>query len=113
MKIRAKVATLIATLFATLGVTAIFVASYVLMPSFAALEHTEADVAMRRIQFALDRTFAQLELSAGSWGNWTDAWRFAQDHNQTFINEQITLAGLKQLNVSPHLFTDLTARLHE
>src|SRR6266513_3037789 len=110
MKIRSKVATLIATLFAALGVTAIFVASYVLMPSFAALEHTEADVAMRRIQFALDRTFAQLELSAGSWGNWTDAWRFAQDHNQTFITEQITLAGLKQLNVSMLIFTDLNGR---
>ena len=110
MKIRSKVATLIATLFAALGVTAIFVASYVLMPSFAALEHTEADVAMRRIQFALDRTFAQLELSAGSWGNWTDAWRFAQDHNQTFITEQITLAGLKQLNVSTLIFTDLNGR---
>src|SRR6266480_3704689 len=110
MKIRSKVATLIATLFAALGVTAIFVASYVLMPSFAALEHTEADVAMRRIQFALDRTFAQLELSAGSWGNWTDAWRFAQDHNQTFITEQVTGAGLKQLNVSMLIFTDLNGR---
>src|SRR5437868_11528514 len=65
---------------------------------------------LRRIQFALDRTFAQLELSAGSWGNWTDAWRFAQDHNQTFITEQVTTAGLKQLNVNTLIFTDLTGR---
>src|SRR2546421_11746698 len=108
MKIRSKVTTLIATLFATLGVTAIFVARYVLMPSFAELEHTQADVAIRRIQFALDRTFAQLVLSAGSWGNWTDAWRFAQDHNQTFITEQVTTAGLKQLNVNTLIFTELT-----
>src|SRR5438046_10764997 len=97
MKIRSKVATLIATLFAALGVTAIFVASYVLMPSFAALEHTEADVAMRRIQFALDRTFAQLELSAGSWGNWTDSWRLAQDPNMTFLTEPLTLWALYQI----------------
>jgi diguanylate cyclase (GGDEF)-like protein len=110
MKIRWKVTTLITTLFAVLGVTAIFVARYVLMPSFATLEHTQADVAMRRIQFALDRTFAQLALSAGSWGNWTDAWRFAQDHNQRFITEQVTAAGLKQLNINTLIFTDLTGR---
>src|ERR1700732_58178 len=110
MKIRWKVTTLITTLFAALSVTAILVTRYVLMPSFATLEHTQADVAMRRIQFALDRTFAQLALSAASWGNWTDAWRFAQDHNRTFITEQVTAAGLKQLNINTLIFTALTGR---
>jgi diguanylate cyclase len=110
VKIRWKVTTLIATLFAALGVTAIFVARYVLMPSFATLEHTQAEVAMRRIQFTVDRTFAQLALSAASWGNWTDAWRFAQDHNQTFITEQVTGAGLKQLNINTLIFTDLSGK---
>jgi diguanylate cyclase (GGDEF)-like protein len=107
VKIRWKVAALIATLFAGLGITALFVARYVLMPSFAELEHTQAQVEMRRIQFALDRTFAQLELSAASWGNWTDAWRFAQDRNATFIAEQVTSAGLKQLNINTLIFTNV------
>ena len=107
MKIRWKVATLIATLFAGLAVTALLVARYVLMPSFTELEHSQARVEMRRIQFALDRTFSQLELSAASWGNWTDAWRFAQDHNPTFIAEQVTAAGLKQLQINILVFTDL------
>ncbi|HMK85213.1 MAG TPA: CHASE4 domain-containing protein [Steroidobacteraceae bacterium] len=111
MNIRWKVATLIATLFALLGVTEIVVAKKVLMPSFVELEHTEADVAMRRIQFALDRTLAQLELQAASWGNWTDAWRFAHDRNRTFIDEQVTGAGLKQLNINSLLFTDLDGNI--
>ena len=110
MNIRSKVTLLIAALFAVLGVAAILIARYVLMPSFAELEHHEADVAMRRIEFALDRTFAQLEASTASWGNWTDAWRFAKDHNRTFINEQVTGAGLKQLNINTLIFTDLTGR---
>jgi len=110
MNIRWKVATLIAALFAALGAIAVFIAWDVLMPSFAALEHTEADVAMRRVQFALDRTFTQLELSAASWGNWTDAWRFAQDHNQKFITEQVTVAGLQQLKINTLIFSDLTGR---
>jgi diguanylate cyclase len=110
MKIRWKVVTLIATLFAALGVTGIVVARYVLMPSFAELEHTQAEVAMRRIQFALDRTLAQLQLSTASWGNWTDAWRFAQDHNRAFVADQVTAAGLKQLNINTLIFTDLSGR---
>ncbi|TLY83868.1 MAG: diguanylate cyclase, partial [Gammaproteobacteria bacterium] len=110
MNIRSKVTTLVATLFVALGVTAFLVARYVLMPSFAALEHSEAEVAMRRIQFALDRTFAQLALSVASWGNWTDAWRFAEDHNQTFAAEQVTAAGLRNLNVSTLIFSDPSGR---
>ncbi|HXA93152.1 MAG TPA: EAL domain-containing protein [Steroidobacteraceae bacterium] len=110
MKIRWKLATLIATLFAGLGVTALLVARYVLMPSFAELEHTQAQVGMRRIQFALERTFSQLELAAASWGNWTDAWRFARDRNPTFVAEQVTAAGLKQLNINTLIFTDLDGR---
>ena len=107
MKIRWKVVMMIAALFAVLGVTAVFVAYEVLMPSFTSLEYREADVAMRRIQSALDRTLAQLSLSAGSWGNWTDAWRFAADHNQTFVREQVTQSGLKQLNINALVFSDL------
>jgi diguanylate cyclase (GGDEF)-like protein len=108
MNIRWKVATLIATLFVAFGTIAVFIAWNVLMPSFAALEHTEADVAMRRVQFALDRTLTQLEQSAASWGNWTDAWRFAQDHNEKFITEQVTVAGLQQLKINTLIFSDLT-----
>jgi diguanylate cyclase len=111
VNIRWKVTTVVAGLFVALGVTAILVARYVLMPSFTTLEHTEADVAMRRIQFALDRMSSQLALSAASWGNWTDAWRFAQDHNHTFVDEQVTAAGLRQLKINLLLFTDLTGRL--
>lgn len=110
MNIRWKVATLIAALFAALGTTGIYIGRDVLMPSFAALERTEADVAMRRVQFALDRTFAQLELSATDWGNWNDAWRFAQDHNRKFITEQVTLDALQQLKIDTLIFTDLSGR---
>jgi two-component system NtrC family sensor kinase len=107
MNIRWKVTALIAALFAVLGVAEIFVAKTILMPSFADLEHTDANTAMRRVQYALDLTLDQLVLSAGDWGNWQDAYRFMQDHNHTFVNEQVTPEGLKQLNVNALMFFDL------
>ena len=60
------------------------VAKNVLMPSFTELESKEADIAMRRVRYGMDQTLDQLALTVGSWGNWTDAYRFAQDHNRTF-----------------------------
>jgi sensor domain CHASE-containing protein len=111
MKIKWKVAALMASLFAVLGVAEIFVAKNVLMPSFSELESKEASIAMRRVQYGMELTLDQMALTAGSWGNWTDAYRFAQDHNRTFIDEQVTASGLKQLNINALLFIDLAGNI--
>jgi signal transduction histidine kinase len=111
MKIKWKIIALIAILFVILGASAAFIAMSVLVPSFTQLESREADIAMRRAQYGMDQTLDQLALTAGSWGNWTDAYRFAQDHNHTFIDEQVTPAGLKQLNINALLFVDPTGHI--
>jgi two-component system, NtrC family, sensor kinase len=110
MNIRWKVTALIAALFTVLGVAEIFVAKSILMPSFAELEHTDANIAMRRIKYAMDLTLDQLVLSATGWGNWADAYRFMQDHNRTFVNENFTIVGLKQLNVNVLMYVDLDGK---
>ena len=111
MTIKWKITALVAILFAVLGVVEMIVAKNVLMPSFTELESKEADIAMRRVQFGMDQTLDQLALTAGSWGNWTDAYRFAQDHNRTFVAEQVTAAGLTQLNINALLFSDLAGHI--
>ncbi len=110
MTIRWKVLVLVAALFAVLAISEIYVAREVLMPSFTALERREAEVAMRRIDFAVARAFEQLELSATSWGNWSDTYRFAQDHNQHFIDENITPIGLNELAADLVIVEDLEGR---
>ena len=111
MTIKWKITVLVAILFAVLGVVEMIVAKNVLMPSFTELESKEADIAMRRVQFGMDQTLDQLALTVGSWGNWTDAYRFAQDHNRTFVAEQVTAAGLTQLNINALLFSDLAGHI--
>jgi two-component system, NtrC family, sensor kinase len=110
MNVRWKVTTLIAALFVILGVAEIFVARMILMPSFAELEHTDANTEMRRINYALDATLDQLVLSATGWGNWADAYRFMQDHDRAFYDENFNDVGLKQLNVNTLIFIDLDGR---
>jgi signal transduction histidine kinase len=111
MTVKWKITALTAILFAVLAITAVFVAEHVLMPSFADLETREADISMKRAQYGFDLALDQLSLAAGSWGNWTDAYRFALDRNHTFAAEQVTFAGLKQLNISALLFVDLSGHV--
>jgi sensor domain CHASE-containing protein len=111
MNIRWKVGALIATLLGVLGVSEWFVASRVLIPSFADLERSEAAVAMRRVRYATDRALEQLVLSATGWGNWADTWRFARDHNRAFVNENLTVIGLQQLDINSVVVMDLNGHI--
>ncbi len=106
MNIRPKVAALTAGIFLVLGIAEILVEKQVVMPSFAELERGDARVAMRRINFALDLVIDRIAVSTTDWGNWVDAYRFAQDHNPDFIKTDITNTALRQLRVNVLLVVD-------
>ncbi|HYL70084.1 MAG TPA: CHASE4 domain-containing protein, partial [Candidatus Dormibacteraeota bacterium] len=72
----------------------------VLLPSFAELERSSAQVAMRRISYQLDLALDRLAVSATDWGNWADTYRFVVDHNAEFVSANVTLLALRQLNVN-------------
>jgi two-component system, NtrC family, sensor kinase len=111
VSIRSKVIALIAALFLILGVAAVLVGKLVVMPSFAALERTDADTAMRRVSYALDMALQRLEVSATDWGNWADTYQFVVDHNAAFIKANITPIGLRQLNVNALLIVNADGRV--
>lgn len=106
MNIRPKVIVLVASLFVILGAAEILVEKRIVLPSFVALERADAHIAMRRIQFALDLTLDRLALSATDWGNWADTYRFVQDHNRAFVDDNITNVGLRELDVNAMLIVD-------
>ncbi len=111
MRIRWKVLALVASLFALLAISEIYVARDVLIPSFTALEHREAEVAMRRIEFAVKRTFEQLQQAATSWGNWSDTYQFARDQNRRFVEDNLTPMGLRELSADMVIVEDLDGRI--
>ncbi len=111
MKIRPKVAALTAGIFVVLGIAAVLVEKQVMLPSFAELEHANAGIAMRRIDYALDRALEHVAVMAMDWGNWADAYHFAQDHNATFVTANLTNAALRQLNINVLLIADSEGRV--
>ena len=111
MSIRAKVIALIAALFAILAVAGVLVARFVLMPSFLELENKDAATAIRRVTYLLDQSLDQLAVSATSWGNWADTYRFVEDHNRAYISDNVTAVGLRQLNINLVAIVDATGRI--
>jgi two-component system, sensor histidine kinase and response regulator len=107
MTIRAKVIALVASLFLILGVAEIFVASRILLPSFAEVEQQESQTAMRRVNNALNLRLDGLEVSAKDWGDWSETYAFVQDRKEAFITSNVTPASLKQINVSAILVVNL------
>jgi len=97
---------LLALLFTVLIVLEISIQKQVLMPSFAELEREDAQTSMRRIEYALDTTLENLELSAADWGNWADAYQFVQSRNPDFVAANITPVAMKQLRVNAIVIVD-------
>src|SRR5262245_58514634 len=83
------------------------------MPSFAQLERADAQTAMRRIVYGVDRTLTELELLATDWGNWADTYQFVEDHNAVFVAANISNIALRQLNVNVLMIVDRDGQLVE
>ena len=111
MNIRSKVTGLLAAIFAILGVAAVLVAEYVVMPSFAELERSDARTAMRRITYALEVSIDRLAVSAVDWGNWSDTYQFVIDHNREYVDANLTKIGLRQIGVNVFLVVDMNGNV--
>jgi sensor domain CHASE-containing protein len=111
MSIRIKILSLLGVLFALLIVVQILVQDRVLMPSFDALERSDAKTAMTRVVYALDESLVSLEVTAADWGNWADVYEFVAKPTDEFLTANITPIALKQLQVNALMIVDLTGRV--
>ena len=110
MNIRLKVIALIGAIFAILVWAEVLVERHVVMPSFAELERADARTAMRRVNYALERTLHEVAMLAADWGNWAEAYRFAGDRNPEFVATNISNFALRQLNANVLLIVDQDGR---
>jgi len=106
VNIRLKVIALIGAIFAILVWAEVLVERQVVMPSFAELERTDARTAMRRVNYALERTLHELAMLAADWGNWAELYRFAGDHNPEFVATNVSNFSMRQLNANALLIVD-------
>ncbi|HJS89028.1 MAG TPA: CHASE4 domain-containing protein [Steroidobacteraceae bacterium] len=111
MSIRFKVIGALALLFAALSVAAFLIQLRILEPSFAQLERANAETAMKRVHYAIDRDLQSLQIDATDWANWQEAYRFAQGRNPRFVRTNFTHTAIAQIQVDSILIVDLKGRV--
>jgi sensor domain CHASE-containing protein len=99
MKIRLKVLLSLASLIAVLIAVEIVVQEFVILPSFAELERSDAQTSMKRIQYALDRSVEGLELTAADWSDWGELYQFVQNRNRSFLDTYTTPVAMTPLKI--------------
>jgi sensor domain CHASE-containing protein len=107
MNIRQKVVALVASLFAVLIAVDIVIQERVLLPSFAALERSDAQTSMTRVDFALTRTLEGLDTIVADWSDWGELYQFMQDRNPAFLATYTTPVAMAPLKVNMLLLLDL------
>jgi two-component system NtrC family sensor kinase len=89
MSIRGKVLSLVASMFVCLVVLTLLVEHFVTEPAFALLERKRAERDLERTLEALQRDIDLLDNQVNDWAAWDESYRFVDDRNQKFIDENL------------------------
>ncbi len=106
MKIRAKVVALLAAVFVALTFVEWVVGQALLLPLFEEIEHDNARIAMKRIDYSVHQALSGIGVSAADWGNWKDTYQFIVDHNPQFELDNLSEAAMQQLRLTALAFVD-------
>src|SRR5450755_4696596 len=100
MTLKAKLIAWVVGVLLALLLVEIGVISGFLLPRFEQIETGNAQASMRRIDLGVQNALAGLRFSATDWGNWAETYRFMQDRNADFADENLNVISMKQLHLT-------------
>ena len=86
------------------------VGEMLLLPRFEQIERDNAATAMKRMEAGLALALDGLQVSVNDWGNWADTYRFMQDHNKEYSQENLNPIAMKQLHITALAFVDMNGK---
>ena len=110
MKLRSKVIALILCLSVGLGLAQWLVQRWILLPSFAELEHQAATTDLQRATDVIEGDIEQLSVTAHDWANWIDTYRFVQDPDDDYVTANLKKEVIVSNRWSALAFVDLEGR---
>lgn len=108
--IRDKVAFAVFIAVAVLASALYAISSHVLPISYEKIERDGVLKNLERVNDTIENMYVPLGEKATDWSNWDDSYNFALDHNQDFIDENLKVAALKNLNINGMFFLDTTGK---
>jgi sensor domain CHASE-containing protein len=83
----------------------------IVLGGFARLEADDARQNVGRVEDALTNQIATLDSKISDWSSWDDTYAFIQDHNQAYIDSNLSSSSLSDLKLNLMLFVDLSAHM--
>jgi signal transduction histidine kinase/ActR/RegA family two-component response regulator len=111
MTVKAKLIAWVAGVLIALLLVEIGVIGGLLLPRFEQIETANAQASMRRIDRGVQNALAGLRVSATDWGNWADTYRFMQDRNAAYADENLGLISMKQLHLTMLALIDASGNI--
>jgi sensor domain CHASE-containing protein len=104
MKLRSKITVLLGSTFLILLIV-VYAASYVLsLSGFSKIETSDIKQDVGQVTDSISDNETNLSLKANDWSAWDDAYQFAQDGNQDFIDANLAYASIQDLNINFMIF---------
>ena len=100
MTLRTRVLWLLLAAFTVSAACQYAIGHLVIYPRFLELDRAQATQNLERAIQALQREIEALIPSINDWAAWDDTYGFVQDHNQGFIDSNLTPPALEQLDVN-------------
>ena len=110
MTLRTRVLWLLFAAFTASAACQYAIGRLVIYPRFLELDRAQATQNLERAIQALQREIDALIPSINDWAAWDDTYHFVQDHNQGFIDDNLTPVALEQLAVNVLAFYDQAGR---
>jgi two-component system, NtrC family, sensor kinase len=110
LNIRTKVIVLLSAVFLLFALVEWCVGEMLLLPRFEQIERDNAATAMKRMDAGVTQALDGLQVSANDWGNWADTYRFMQDNNKEYRQENLTPLAMKQLHLTALAFIDVSGK---
>jgi len=104
LSIRTKTLLAIAGVFAVLVGVLLVLSQSLIVNAFSKLENEYVTRNMLQIRSAFDNFAGKLFSTAGDWSGWDDTWRFVEDKNQNYIDDNLSASAFANLNVNMMIF---------
>ena len=78
---------------------------------FSSIEISDAKRNVQRFTDAMNEVTEEVKSKGSDWGTWDDAYRFAGDHNQSFIKSNMIETSLSGLNIDLLLIVDNSGKI--
>lgn len=100
MKLRPKIVSLILVVFLGYLGASFVIQRLVILPSFVTLEQERAVKNVQRCREALTRETEHLKIQCHDWASWDDTYDYAEDRNETYMRENLTLEAFENTELN-------------